>query len=227
MTGYYRYVYDVVMCILQSSSSEMLSQCYAHLFNNLIPQHTNLDALLQLWLTLNGEGSSDGTSSQLTFDPSRTPLIALSETSMANMLALVNGTPSMPVCTWVLVFQSLTLLANQKIRPNPLGPEQSMVVAMLADRNLMAVITRFLSGTSEYGPIASAAQFTQVKDLTRHVEVNIHSVAMPVYDVPISVMLIRFPQFSLHISQQDRFYQTCIICNTREVLDLMFEFTYP
>ncbi|OWF45700.1 baculoviral IAP repeat-containing protein 6-like isoform X2 [Mizuhopecten yessoensis] len=146
----------------ENSSSEMLSQCYAHLFNNLIPQHTNLDALLQLWLTLNGEGSSEGSSTQLTFDPSRTPLIPLSTTSMANMLALVNATPSLPVCTWVLVFQSLTLLANQKIRSHPLGPEQSMVIPMMAERNLMAVITRFLSGTSEYGPIASAAQFSQV-----------------------------------------------------------------
>ncbi|XP_069118544.1 baculoviral IAP repeat-containing protein 6-like isoform X2 [Argopecten irradians] len=146
----------------ENSSSAMLSQCYAHLFNNLIPQHTNLDALLQLWLTLNGEGGSEGNTSQLAFDPSRTPLILLSATSMANMLALVNATPSLPVCTWVLVFQSLTLLANQKTRLHPLGPEQSMVIPMLAERNLMAVITRFLSGTSEYGPIASAAQFSQV-----------------------------------------------------------------
>lgn len=136
----------------------MLSQCYEHLFRQLVPNRINLDALLQLWVTLNCDSGHDG--GQITFDPTRTPLIPLSETAVANLLNVVALTPSIQLSTWVLVFQTLSLLANQKVS-TPSG-DKSMVVSMIADSNLILAIKKFLSGTSEHGPLASAVQYTQV-----------------------------------------------------------------
>ncbi|XP_076097651.1 dual E2 ubiquitin-conjugating enzyme/E3 ubiquitin-protein ligase BIRC6-like isoform X3 [Mytilus galloprovincialis] len=142
----------------QVTSPEMLSQCYEHLFRQLVPNRINLDALLQLWVTLNCDSGHDG--GQITFDPTRTPLIPLSETAVANLLNVVALTPSIQLSTWVLVFQTLSLLANQKVS-TPSG-DKSMVVSMIADSNLISAIKKFLSGTSEHGPLASAVQYTQV-----------------------------------------------------------------
>ena len=136
----------------------MLSKCYEHLFRQLVPNRINLDALLQLWVTLNCDGGHDG--GQMIFDPTRTPLIPLSEVAVTNLLNVVASTPSIQLSTWVLVFQTLSLLANQKVS-TPSG-DQSMVVAMIADSNLISAIKKFLSGTSEHGPLASAVQYTQV-----------------------------------------------------------------
>jgi hypothetical protein len=69
-----------------------------------------------------------------------------------NLLDVVASTPSIQLSTWVLVFQTLSLLANQKVA-TPVG-DQSMVVAMIADSNLITSIKMFLSGTSEHGPLA-------------------------------------------------------------------------
>lgn len=116
-----------------------------------------MDALLQLWVTLNSDGGPDS----MTFDPTKTPFIPLSEAAVANLLNVVAATPSIQLSTWVLVFQTLSLLANQKVS-SPSG-DISMVVAMIADSNLISAIMKFLSGTSEHGPLASAVQYTQVK----------------------------------------------------------------
>ncbi|XP_022332916.2 dual E2 ubiquitin-conjugating enzyme/E3 ubiquitin-protein ligase BIRC6-like isoform X4 [Crassostrea virginica] len=149
--------------IVQSevSSAEMLSSCYNNLLCHLLPQCSNLDSLLQLWLTLNSEGGTDATGSPM-FDSSRTPLILLSSSSVATLLEALTAIPSLPISTWVLAFQSLTLTANQRLPSHSDAGEISMIVPMLADPNLISVIKKFLSGTSENGPTASSVQFSMV-----------------------------------------------------------------
>jgi hypothetical protein len=94
-------------------------------------------------VTLNCESGVDG--SQMAFDPTRPPSIPLSEVAVKNLLDVVASTPSIQLSTWVLVFQTLSLLANQKVA-TPVG-DQSMVVAMIADSNLITSIKMFLSGS--------------------------------------------------------------------------------
>ena len=139
----------------------MLSSCYNNLLCHLLPQCSNLDSLLQLWLTLNSEGGTDATGSPM-FDSSRTPLILLSSSSVATLLEALTAIPSLPISTWVLAFQSLTLTANQRLPSHSDAGEISMIVPMLADPNLISVIKKFLSGTSENGPTASSVQFSMV-----------------------------------------------------------------
>ena len=132
----------------------MLSCAFNDLFNQLLLQRVNLDSLLHLWLTLNEESSAEESNGQMSFDPSRPPSIPLSLTSVGNLLACVALTPNIPIQTWVLVFQSLTLLANLKISSETEGGlERSMVVGMLADSNLVPMITKFLSGSSFSGQV--------------------------------------------------------------------------
>lgn len=140
----------------------MLSQVYEHLLSPMMIHRVNLDALLQLWLTLNNDtGHDDGISTS--FDPSKTPQIPLGQTVVTGLLALVSSTPSLPVRTWVLVMQTLTLLANQKIPANnDHGGEVSMVEVMLSDENLMIVIMKFLSGMTSSVSVAATAQLSQV-----------------------------------------------------------------
>ncbi|XP_053375851.1 baculoviral IAP repeat-containing protein 6-like isoform X2 [Mercenaria mercenaria] len=144
----------------QTTSFEMLSSAYDDLFSQLLLQRVNMDSLLQLWLTLNEESpydASDTTQSQ--FEASRSPVIPLSVTSVTNLLACVAMQPSLPVRTWVLVFQSLTMLANLRIGSDE---QRSMVVAMMGDSNLVAIITKFLSGTSMSAPASSFDSNSQV-----------------------------------------------------------------
>lgn len=169
----------------QISSSQMLSQCYEHLFSNLMPNQAHLDSLLQLWLILNSEGNSDG-SSRMTFDPNRTPKIQLSQSAMSNILSMVILTPSLPVCTWVLVFRALTLLANQKVPSADGGIEQSMAIVMFADRNLVRMVQKFLSGVSDVGPVACAAQYSMV------------SLTIPLLFLYLYFLLINTPTYQLY-----------------------------
>ena len=137
----------------------MLSSAYDDLFSQLVQQRVNMDSLLQLWLTLNEEPPLDSTDSQANFDPCRCPVVPLNVSSVTNLLACVAMTPSLPVRTWVLVFHSLTLLANLRIGSEE---QRSMVVAMMADRNLVVIITKFLSGTSLNSPSSAYEANTQV-----------------------------------------------------------------
>ncbi|XP_062579414.1 baculoviral IAP repeat-containing protein 6-like [Saccostrea cucullata] len=143
------------------SSAEMLSSCYNNLLCHLLPQCSNLDSLLQLWLTLNSEGNTDASGGPI-FDSSRTPLILLSSSSVSTLLEVLTAIPSLPISSWVLAFQSLTLIANQRIPGLSEVGEVSMIVPLLSDPNLISVIKKFLSGTSDNGPTASSVQFSTV-----------------------------------------------------------------
>ena len=91
----------------------MLSVCFNNLFSQLQFQRINLDNLLMTWLTLNEDNSSEE-NGQNVFDPSRVPSIPLNPTSVTSLLTALAWTPAIPTRTWVLAFQTLTLLANLK-----------------------------------------------------------------------------------------------------------------
>lgn len=136
----------------------MLSLCYDHMFTSLIHQ-VNLDVLLQLWLTLNDDGSrEDG--NQMSFNPNRMPLIPLSSDSVVSLLNVLSLTPNLSIHTWVLVFQSLTVLMNQQVS---IVGESEMVQVILTNGCLSSVLLKFLCGVSNDGPTASGIQSTQVR----------------------------------------------------------------
>lgn len=149
--------------LFQITSFQMLSSAYDNLFSQLLLQRVNMDSLLQLWLTLNEESPYDTTDvSQSQFEASRSPVIPVSVTSITNLLACVAMQPSLPVRTWVLVFKSLTMLANLRIG---FDEQKSMVIAMMGDSNLVTIITKFLSGTSMSAPASAFDSNTQVSTL--------------------------------------------------------------
>ena len=148
--------------LFQVTSYEMLSRAYDDLFGQLPLQRVNMDSLLQLWLTLNEENIMDNNTQHRLFDPSRIPIIPLSMTSVKNLLAAVATSPALPIRTWVMVFQCLTLTSNLKVSGEEAGMERSMVVPMIGDPNLVALVTRFLSGASTGSPANSSESQFQV-----------------------------------------------------------------
>lgn len=159
-------------------SHEMLSICFNNLFAQLSLQRVNVDALLTAYLTLNDEANQDDTS-QTAFYPSKAPNISLSPQSVTSLLATLAWSPNVPVRTWVLAFQVLSLLANLKCpsnssaatptttsQPSPISAhgsnEKWLSTVMVADSNMMTVLIKFLSGTSLHGPVISSHQYTQV-----------------------------------------------------------------
>ena len=139
----------------------MLSTCFNNLFVQLQLHRVNLDTLLQLWLTLNDDSPPDE-NNQATFDPSRIPPVALSQASVTSLLATLAWTPNIPVRTWVLAFQTLTLLANLRHQDVGSGNMKWLATVIVSDINLMPVLIKFLSSTSAQGPVMSSQQFTQV-----------------------------------------------------------------
>ncbi|KAH9496163.1 Baculoviral IAP repeat-containing protein 6, partial [Bulinus truncatus] len=152
------------------SSLEMLSQCFERMFAHLRTGRVSLEAVLQLWLTLNEDqlpsetnaavGATVGATSAHVFDPSRQPVITLSENAIASLLEVSVMLPCLPVRTWVYLLQSLCLLTNQR-HTNAQGVEISLAPYVLNDFNLAAMLTKFLSshppsGTQQYqvGPAA-------------------------------------------------------------------------
>ncbi|KAK6180714.1 hypothetical protein SNE40_008714 [Patella caerulea] len=150
------------------SSNEMLSECFNRLFGQLVTNRVNLETVLHHWLILNDE-SHEEASGQTIFNSSRIPTITLNPASVSNLIDAVVMAPNPPVRTWVLVFQTLCLLANQKtpcegsVSAGSTTPQEiSMVTVILANSNLNPLLTKFLSGTSSSGPSAAGAQFSQV-----------------------------------------------------------------
>ncbi|XP_067680641.1 baculoviral IAP repeat-containing protein 6-like isoform X2 [Haliotis asinina] len=144
------------------SSSEMLSQCFNHLFSQLLNRRVNLDTVLQLWLTMNEDSAHDDTPLHTSFDPSRIPSVPLTGSSLAHLLEAVVLTPNLPVRSWVFVFQTLCLFSNQRTASGPTGPDISMVNAVLKESNLMPLLVKFLSGVSTSGPTAASIYYSQV-----------------------------------------------------------------
>ena len=153
-----------------------------------LPQRRiNLDVLLQTWLTLNDDtGADDGVGSGLAFDPSRVPSIPLGPNTVDSLLSAVAWSPSVSVRTWVLTFQTLTLMANLKysvesgeaVRSNrgsmaaggaeaaggatEMSSDRWLAAAMVADGNMTSVLRKFLSGASAQSSVASGLQNSHV-----------------------------------------------------------------
>jgi baculoviral IAP repeat-containing protein 6 len=135
-------------------SLEMLSVCFNNLFARLPSGSVNLEALLQLWLTLNDDTvsiCSEANGGALTFDTSRVPSISLDMAAVSGLLATLVAMPSIPLRVWVLAFQTLSLVAN--LRCNDAaeaaggggGSERWIATAMIANSNLDAVLEKFLT----------------------------------------------------------------------------------
>ncbi len=146
----------------------MLSLCFNNLFSQLQFQRVNLETLLLTWLTLNEDTTQDENNHPV-FDPSKIPSIPLNQNAVTSLLAALAWSPSIPVRTWVLAFQCLTLLSNLKCCESVAGAaggsgsqDKWLATVMVADSNMMAVLIKFLSGTSLNGPVISTHQHTQV-----------------------------------------------------------------
>ncbi|XP_013417535.1 baculoviral IAP repeat-containing protein 6 [Lingula anatina] len=148
-------------------SNDMLSQCFDNLFMQLYRHRVNLDTILQLWLIFNDDSSQEETT-QSTFDPSRVPMIPLSQAAVASLLTALAYEPNVPVRTWTLFFQVLTLLMNVKHHREleatapALPAERWLASVVVTDDHLMPVLIKFLTGVSYQGPVLSNLQDTQV-----------------------------------------------------------------
>ena len=151
----------------------MLSMCFNNLFTQLQLQRVNLETLLLTWLTLNDETTQDE-NNHAVFDPSKIPSIPLNQNAVTSLLAALAWSPTIPVRTWVLAFQCLTLLSNLKCSDvvagatgGSSGQDKWLATVMVADSNMMSVLIKFLSGTSLNGPVISSHQYTQVRNFLK------------------------------------------------------------
>ena len=80
----------------------MLILCFERMFARLPTGRISLEAVIQLWLTLNEDSSNTevgatsgptntGSSSSSLFDPTRQPIITLSENSIASLMEVSIG----------------------------------------------------------------------------------------------------------------------------------------
>ena len=125
----------------------------------------NLEALLQMWLTLNDDTSSLGGEAYggtMSFDTSRVPSITLDMPAVSGLLATLVSSTSVSLRIWVLTFQMLSLVSN--IRCSSFAASSSagisggaseywLATAMIADPNLDAVLGKFLTDA----PVAASA----------------------------------------------------------------------
>ncbi|GFS25394.1 baculoviral IAP repeat-containing protein 6, partial [Elysia marginata] len=154
-----------------SSSVEMLSICFEHMFARLRTGRVSLEAVLQLWLTLNEDhvpiverastGSASGAARAQLFDATRQPVIALSENAVASLMEVGVMMPSLMVRTWVFLLQALCILTNQR-QSNGQGVEVSLAPAVLRDPNLAPLLTKFLCSHPSGGSGSAGSQLYQV-----------------------------------------------------------------
>ncbi|XP_029637353.1 baculoviral IAP repeat-containing protein 6 isoform X1 [Octopus sinensis] len=149
-----------------TSSAGMLCMCYDHMTSQLLSQQVHLDTLLQLWLMLNEDSNHEdaGVSSgqPVVFDSSKTPLIMLNPSFVNTLLEALSYMPNIPVRTWVLAFQTLTLLCNQWVSHGNLTVGKPMASVILSNPNFMNVLIRFLSSSTNTGPSALTLRYQQV-----------------------------------------------------------------
>jgi hypothetical protein len=145
---------------------EMLSVCFSNLFARLPNGSVNLEALLQMWLTLNDDTASlcaDTAGGLMAFDTSRVPSIALDVCAVSGLLATLAAMPSVHLRVWVLAFQALSLIANLRCTSfagaSNGGPEVWIATLMIADNNLEATLVKFLTDA----PAAAAGHSMHVR----------------------------------------------------------------
>ncbi|XP_046401534.1 baculoviral IAP repeat-containing protein 6 [Ischnura elegans] len=101
---------------------EMVTYCFDKIFTDLhVPNsHTNLEMVLQLWLTLNQDNSDLPTrvGSLSAFDPSVCPSVSLSHVAISGLMSALTWHPNVTLRTWCLAFRCLTLAANLPMPSN-------------------------------------------------------------------------------------------------------------
>ncbi|XP_069689782.1 baculoviral IAP repeat-containing protein 6 isoform X2 [Periplaneta americana] len=147
-----------------SDSLQMLTTCFDKVFTELHQQNswTNLELVLQLWLTLNLESACDpGVLG--TFDPGVSPCIYISPNAVSGVMAALAWHPGISLRAWCLAFQSLTMLANTPFAeagsPEAAAswaPEtveeienslRGMAKIIVGDPQFVPMLLRFLSGS--------------------------------------------------------------------------------
>ncbi|XP_017761383.1 PREDICTED: baculoviral IAP repeat-containing protein 6 [Eufriesea mexicana] len=142
-----------------SSNLIMLTRCFDKLFTELYLQNigTNLELILQLWLTLNLDASSERSNPINRFDPSLSPVIPLSSTAISSLISALSWHPGVSLRAWCLALQCLTLASNQPLQTDsteaansrqPLdGVLGGMAGCIVKDRNMGPMLLRLLSGS--------------------------------------------------------------------------------
>ncbi|XP_071961824.1 dual E2 ubiquitin-conjugating enzyme/E3 ubiquitin-protein ligase BIRC6-like isoform X2 [Antedon mediterranea] len=131
------------------SSTQMLTVCFNQLFGEIQNQRVNLEALLQLWLTLNINATTvlEHKQESKKFNASLVPTIPLLQDSMSNLLACLARQPNTHLQTWCLTFQTLCCLANSRCHdPEETSEAVWMANLMVEDHNLLLALVQFFSG---------------------------------------------------------------------------------
>ncbi|CAK9813280.1 Baculoviral IAP repeat-containing protein 6 [Anthophora quadrimaculata] len=137
----------------------MLTLCFDKIFTELYLQSagTNLELILQLWLTLNLNASSEQSSSSNQFDPSLSPVIPLSSTAISNLISTLSWHPGVSLRAWCLALQCLTLASNQPLLADSTEAANSrqpldgllggMAGCIVKERSMGPMLLRLLSGS--------------------------------------------------------------------------------
>ncbi|XP_015440195.1 PREDICTED: baculoviral IAP repeat-containing protein 6 [Dufourea novaeangliae] len=142
-----------------ASSLLMLTRCFDKIFTDLYLQNvgTNLELILQLWLTFNTDASSEHTNSSNQFDSLLTPVIPLSSAAISSLISTLSWHPGVSLRAWCLALQCLTLASKQPLEADSTEATNSkqpldsvlggMAKCIVKDRNLGPMLLRLLSGS--------------------------------------------------------------------------------
>ncbi|XP_033217381.1 baculoviral IAP repeat-containing protein 6 isoform X2 [Belonocnema kinseyi] len=139
------------------SSLMMLTRCFDKIFSELHIQRegTSLELVLQLWLTLNLDASTESSTSTQ-FDTSLTPVIPLSSVAISGIISVLSWYPGVSLRAWCHALQCLTLASNQPLQTD--APEAAscstpldgllggMAGCIVKERNMGPMLLRLLSG---------------------------------------------------------------------------------
>ncbi|XP_063222017.1 baculoviral IAP repeat-containing protein 6 isoform X2 [Bacillus rossius redtenbacheri] len=143
----------------------MLTRCFDQVFSELHEQTiwTNLELVLQMWLTLNIESIGEG--SVTSFDSMSGPMIDLSQPAVSGLIGAFAWNSGISLRAWCLAFQALTMVANtvspicSDACPDAEGrwspedvermeeSERMLARAIVLDRQFLPMLLRFLSGS--------------------------------------------------------------------------------
>ncbi|KAL7288200.1 hypothetical protein TKK_0017750 [Trichogramma kaykai] len=136
------------------SSLLMLTRCFDKIFcERHVQSSGNLETLLQLWLTLNLDASSDASNSS---QYSMQPVIPLSANAISGLISAFSWHPGVSLRAWCYLLQTLTLASNQAMK-SELNEAAScsasldgllggMASVIVKEKNMGAMLLRLLSG---------------------------------------------------------------------------------
>lgn len=126
-------------------SLDMLDVCFDYLFNEIrMYSPTNIEHILQLWLTLNCPPSDEK------FNPSIVPYIGLNPGAICNLISAIAWCPGLSLRTWCCTLQTLTLVCNQANSGTDWSGHFGMyaMTSHLIDHpDFVQLLLRLLSGT--------------------------------------------------------------------------------